>query len=56
MHKEENYYKPVRTNNLSSENYIEYESNSDRNKTLLVEEHLNKISQHLKDISNLKKI
>ena len=38
------------------ENYIEYKSNGDRNKTLLVEEYLNKIRPYLKDIiNNLKK-
>ena len=36
-------------------NYIEYESNGDRNKTLLVEEYLNKIITYLKDINNLRK-
>ena len=52
-HEEEkhNYYKPVRVNNFWSNNYIEYESNVDRNKTLSIEEYLN-----LKDIiNNLKK-
>ena len=34
---EENYYKQVRVNNFCSNNYIEYESNSERNKTLSVE-------------------
>ena len=34
---EENYYKQVRVNNFCSDNYIEYESNSERNKTLSVE-------------------
>ena len=33
---EENYYKPVRLSNFLSNNYIEHESNGDRNKTLLV--------------------
>ena len=33
-------------------NYIEYESNGGRNKTLSVEEYLNKIRPHLKDIIN----
>ena len=34
-----------------SNNYIEYESNGDRNKTLLVEEeHLDKIRAYLKDM------
>ena len=45
-----NYYKPVRVTNLWSKNYIE--SNGDKNKILLVEEHLNKISSCLKDIIN----
>ena len=37
---EENFYKPVTVRNFWSNNYIEYESNSDRNKTLSVEEYL----------------
>ena len=37
----ENYYKPVRVSNFWSNNYIEYESNDDKNKTLSVEEYLN---------------
>ena len=40
---EENYYKPVRVSNFWSNNYSEYESNGDRNKTPSVEEYLNKI-------------
>ena len=53
---EENCYKPVRISNYWSNNYIEYESNSDRNKTLSVEEYLKKISPYLKDIiKNFKK-
>ena len=47
---EENYYKPVRGNNLWSNNYIWYESNGSRNKTLSVEEYLNKTRQYLEDI------
>ena len=46
---EENYYKPVRVSNIQSNNYIEYKSNIDRNKTLSFEEYLNKIRPHLKD-------
>ena len=54
--KEENYHKPVRVSNFWIGNYIEYKSNGDRNKTLLVEEYLNKIRPYLKDIiNNLKK-
>ena len=38
VHEEEKkYYKPVRVRNFWGNNYIEYESNQDRNKTLLVE-------------------
>ena len=35
-----------------SNNYVEYESNDDKNKTLSVEEYLNKISRYLQDIIN----
>ena len=48
---EEDYYKQVRVGNLWN-NYIEYESNCDRNKTLSVKECLNKIRTNLKDITN----
>ena len=52
----ENYYKPVRVSNFWGNNYIEYKSNGGKNKTLSVEEHLNKISLYLRDIiNNLKK-
>ena len=40
---EENYYKPIRGSNFWSNNYIESESSGDRNKTLSVEEYLNKL-------------
>ena len=53
---EKNYYKSVTVNNFWSNNYIEYESNDDTNKTLSVEEYLNKIIPYLKYIiNNLKK-
>ena len=39
----EDYCKPVRVGNLWSNYYIEYESNSDRDKTLSVEEFLIKL-------------
>ena len=35
-HEGEVYYKPVRIGNFWSNNYIEYESNGDRNKTLSI--------------------
>ena len=44
---EENYYKPLRVSNFWSNNYIEYKSSRDRNKTLSVEEYLNKIRSYL---------
>ena len=52
----ENYYKPVRVNNFWSNNYVKHKSNDNSNKTLSVEEYLNKIRPHLKGIiNNLKK-
>ena len=41
--KEENYYKAVRVSNFWSNNYIEFKSNGDRNKTLTVREYRNQI-------------
>ena len=53
---EENYHKSVRVNDFWGNNYIEYETNGHRNKTLSVEEYLNKVRPYLKDIiNNLKK-
>ena len=52
--KEKSIINQVRVSNFWSNNYIEYESNSDRNKTLSVE-YLNKIRPYLKDMNNLKK-
>ena len=37
------YYKSIRVGNFWSSNYIEYESNGGRNKTLSTEIYLNKI-------------
>ena len=50
-HEKEYYYKPIRAGNFWSNNYIEYQSNSDRFKTL-VEEYFNKVRSYLKDIIN----
>ena len=56
-HEEKNYYKPVRANNFWSNNYTEYKSKGDRNKTPSVEQYLNKVISYLKDIkNNLKKL
>ena len=51
--RQEDYYKPVRVGNFWSNNYIEYESNGERNKTLSIKEY--HIKPYLKDINNLKK-
>ena len=48
--KKKKYYKPERASNFWSNNYIEYESNGYRKKTLSTEE-----CPYLKDINNLKK-
>ena len=50
------YYKSIRVGNFWSSNYIEYESNGGRNKTISTEIYLNKIRAHWRDIiNNLKK-
>ena len=49
---EENYCKQVKISSFWSNNCTEQESNGDRNKTLSVEKHLNKIRSYLKDIIN----
>ena len=49
---EEVYYKPIRVGSFWITNYIEYESNGTRNKTLYVKEYLDEINPHLKDIIN----
>ena len=48
----EDYYKPVSVGYFLSNNYIENERNSDRNKTLSVKEYLNKMRSYLQDIIN----
>ena len=50
-HEEEekvNYNEQIRASNFLSNNYIEYESNGDRNKILSVEEYRNKTKIYLK--------
>ena len=48
----EDYYKPARVGNFWNHNYIEHESNGDRNKNLLVKEYLNRIKPYLKGTYN----
>ena len=53
---EDDYYKPIRVGNFRNNNYIEDESNSDKNKNLLVKEYLNETKPCLRDtIINLQK-
>ena len=40
---QEDYYKPKRASNFWSNNYIEYESNGDKNRNLSLDEYLNEI-------------
>ena len=49
---EENYYKPLRVNNVWSNDYIEYKNNGYKNRILSVEEYPDKIRPYLKDIIN----
>ena len=45
---EEDYYKPKRVSNFWSNNYIEYKSNGNKNKSL--DEYLNKTKTYLREI------
>ena len=49
---EEDYCRPVKVGNFWSNNYVEYESFDDRNKTLSIEEHPHKFRSYLNDIIN----
>ena len=49
---EEDYYKPIRTGNAFSSNYIEYGNYRYKDKTLSIEEYLDKIIPYLSDIIN----
>ena len=46
------YYEPIRIGNAFSSNYIEYESNGDKDKTLSIEEYLDKIRTYLSNMIN----
>ena len=49
---EEDYDKLARVGNFCRNNYIEYESNGDKNKTLWIKENFDKIKPYLKNIIN----
>ena len=48
--KEEDYHEPKKVNNFQNNNYIEYESNGDKNTKLSLDEYLNKIEFYLWNI------
>ena len=47
---EEVFFKPVRVCNFWNNNYIEYESNGDENKTLSIKQYFHGIKLYLKNI------
>ena len=52
----EGYYKLIITGNVFSSDYIKYKSNGDKNKTLLIDDYLNKIEPHLNDLIDNQKL
>ena len=52
---EEDYYKLIRIGNAFSSNYVEYESNVDKDKTLSIKDYADKIKPYLSDIINYHK-
>ena len=46
------YYKPARVGNFWNNNYTEYQSNRDKDKTLSFGKYVNKIRPYLKSIIN----
>ena len=52
---EEDYYKLIRIRNAFSSNYVEYESNVDKDKTLSIKDYADKIKPYLSDIINYHK-
>ena len=48
---EEDYYKPKRVNNFWNNNYIEYDSNEDKNGMLSLDRYINKIEPYLRNIT-----
>ena len=47
---EEDYYKPIKTGNAFSSNYIEYERNGNKYKNLLIDDYLDKVKPYLNDL------
>ena len=49
---DEDYYKPIKTNDAFNSIYIEYEIKGDKNKTFSIKEYLIMIRPYLRDIMN----
>ena len=49
---EDDYYKPILLNSSFNDGYKEYESRGDKDKTLSVEQYLNKIIPYLRELIN----
>ena len=47
---DEDYYKPIRTGHSFSSNYIEYESNGDKDKAISIEEYFDEIRPHFNNL------
>ena len=50
LNKEEDYYESKRVRNFWNNNYIEYESNGDKNRNLSLDEYCNKIKTYLRNM------
>ena len=50
LNKEEDYYESKRVRNVWNNNYIEYESNGDKNRNLSLDEYRNKIKTYLRNM------
>ena len=51
---DEDYWKPIKTNDDFNNNYIEYKIKEDKSKTLSIKEYLNMIRPYLSDINDHK--
>ena len=47
---DDDYFKPERLSNFQNNNYIEYKSNSNRNKNLSIDKNFNKTGPNLRNI------
>ena len=50
LNKEEDYYESKRVRNVWNNNFIEYESNGDKNRNLSLDEYRNKIKTYLRNM------